>query len=107
MSDPSETDVKTDVRALKTAHRDFRMELKRISRSENSIMFTETKNDTAQCPRTTSQMNANIQACLSTETYIKEFLECQMQRPFHVKNTAVDIMLVSVPPIPQTSFKYW
>lgn len=50
---PSETDVKTDVRALKSSHREFRTELKRMPCSKDSLMFTETENDTAQCPRTT------------------------------------------------------
>lgn len=89
---PSETDVKTDVRALKSSHREFRTELKRMPCSKDSLMFTETENDTAQCPRTTPSNEHQYKCYIFVyednqtkvkrqrererkDTYIKEFLE--------------------------------
>ncbi len=70
------TDVRpSDVRALKSSHREFRTELKRMPCSKDSLMFTETENDTAQCPRTTPsnehQYKGYIFVCEDNQTKVK------------------------------------
>lgn len=76
MSVPSETDVKTDARDLKSSHRKFRTDLKRMPCSKDSLMFTETANDTAQCPRATHsnehQYKGYIFVCQDNQTKVKE-----------------------------------